>query len=278
MFPNTRSAGFTALLVVLSASLVSCADTAREEEIAVLRKQLERAENAAAEAKAMAAEAKAMVERQAAQRVAAAERAAAERAAAERAAAERAAAERAAAERRAAERPKGLSVAPEPAPWGGQALYEQALDLESEGRRAEAVRMYGRAGRSGNGKAALRLGEIYEKGIPGAARDDDDVKSRRWYYLARVLGEDVPESKIGSPGPGEVLYGQALTLESQGRGPEAVKVYARAARSGNSMAALRLGEIYDRGLAGVSRDYAESLKWYNAARVLGEDVPLAKSR
>ena len=37
-------------------------------------------------------------------------------------------------------------------------------------------------------------------------------------------------------------------------------------------------KIYDKGIAGVSRDYAESLKWYNAARVLGEDVPMAKSR
>ena len=43
-------------------------------------------------------------------------------------------------------------------------------------------------------------------------------------------------------------------------------------------AAKRLGEIYDKGIAGVSRDYAESLKWYNAARVLGEEVPLAKGR
>ena len=48
--------------------------------------------------------------------------------------------------------------------------------------------------------------------------------------------------------------------------------------SGNGKAAKRLGDIYDKGLAGVSRDYAESLKWYNAARVLGEDVPMAKSR
>ena len=40
----------------------------------------------------------------------------------------------------------------------------------------------------------------------------------------------------------------------------------------------RLGEIFDKGLVGIQRDYAESLKWYNAARVLGEDVPMAKSR
>jgi len=57
-----------------------------------------------------------------------------------------------------------------------------------------------------------------------------------------------------------------------------VKKYMQAAKTGNGKAAKRLGEIYDKGLAGIPRDYAESLKWYNAARVLGEEVPMAKGR
>ena len=80
-----------------------------------------------------------------------------------------------------------------------------------------------------------------------------------------------------APG-GEALLKQAEALEGQGNGKEAVKVYTRAARAGNGKAAKRLGEIYDKGLVGIPRDYAESLKWYNAARVLGEDVPLARGR
>jgi eukaryotic-like serine/threonine-protein kinase len=76
----------------------------------------------------------------------------------------------------------------------------------------------------------------------------------------------------------DALLKQAEALESQGNGRDAVKLYTRAARSGNGKAAKRLGEIYDKGLAGIPRDYAESLKWYNAARVLGEDVPLARGR
>ena len=76
----------------------------------------------------------------------------------------------------------------------------------------------------------------------------------------------------------DALLKQAEALEQQGNGKEAVKVYTRAARSGNGKAAKRLGEIYDKGLVGIPRDYAESLKWYNAARVLGEDVPLARGR
>jgi serine/threonine-protein kinase len=74
------------------------------------------------------------------------------------------------------------------------------------------------------------------------------------------------------------LLKQAEGLEEQGNGKEAVKAYTRAARAGNGRAAKRLGEIYDKGLVGIPRDYAESLKWYNAARVLGEEVPLARGR
>jgi len=81
-----------------------------------------------------------------------------------------------------------------------------------------------------------------------------------------------------TPGGGPSLFDQAAALDAEGKGGEAVKLYIRAARSGNGKAAKRLGEIYDKGLIGVSRDYAESLKWYNAARVLGEEVPMAKSR
>jgi len=81
-----------------------------------------------------------------------------------------------------------------------------------------------------------------------------------------------------APAGSDTLFQQASTLEQQGKGGEAVKAYTRAARAGNSKAMKRLGEIYDKGIPGVSRDYAESLKWYNAARVLGEEVPLAKGR
>jgi serine/threonine-protein kinase len=78
--------------------------------------------------------------------------------------------------------------------------------------------------------------------------------------------------------PSEGLFQQAAALEGEGKGREAVKLYTQAARSGSGKAAKRLGEIYDKGLVGISRDYAESLKWYNAARVLGEEVPMAKGR
>ena len=82
-----------------------------------------------------------------------------------------------------------------------------------------------------------------------------------------------------SPAGGAASLQVAQGLEGEGKGKEAVKAYISAARGGSCDAAKRLGDIYDKGLIGVSRDYAEALKWYNFARTLGTcDVPAPKNR
>jgi TPR repeat protein len=160
-------------------------------------------------------------------------------------------------------------------------LFDQAAALELEGKGAEAVRAYTRAARSGNGRAAKRLGEIYDKGVPGVSRDY--AESLKWYNTARALGEDIKDARRGgdghnpdiepqkdAPRSAGRLYDQAAELERSGKGSEAVYVYRRAARSGDGKAANRLGEIYGQGIPGVDSNYAESLKWCNTARALGE--------
>ena len=86
--------------------------------------------------------------------------------------------------------------------------------------------------------------------------------------LAEKRAVEAVQTKAGA------LYEQARRLEVEGKGAEAVKIYIRAARARLGKAALRLGEIYDQGIPGVARDRAESLKWYKAARALGEPVSL----
>jgi serine/threonine-protein kinase len=76
----------------------------------------------------------------------------------------------------------------------------------------------------------------------------------------------------------ETLYQQALSMESGGDVKGAIRIYRRAARAGSGKAAKRLGEIFDRGVPGVPRDYAESLQWYETARQLGETVETAGKR
>jgi serine/threonine-protein kinase len=165
---------------------------------------------------------------------------AAERARAEKLAQEKAAAEKAAAERRAAEDRE--RVARE------KAAAEKAIaDAKAAADRARAEA---------------------ERQIAEARAATEKAKAEA----------EKAKTTAAAPAGGEALFQQAESLEQQGKGNDAVKVYVRSARAGNGKAAKRLGEIYDKGIAGVSRDYAESLKWYNAARVLGEEVPMAKSR
>ena len=64
--------------------------------------------------------------------------------------------------------------------------FEQAVYSERAGNMREAVVLYAKAARSGDGKAAHRLGEIYEKGLGGVQRNPD--LASRWYNNARALG------------------------------------------------------------------------------------------
>jgi serine/threonine-protein kinase len=87
-----------------------------------------------------------------------------------------------------------------------------------------------------------------------------------------------PAAPLSKAAEAEILYQQAQQMESSGKASQAIRVYRRAARAGNGKAAKRLGEIYDKGVPGVSRDYAESLQWYETARQLGETIELSGKR
>ena len=65
-------------------------------------------------------------------------------------------------------------------------LYEQALKAERAGDVKAAIALYRQAAQGGNGQAAHRLGEIYEKGL-GAVRADYQ-ESLKWFNAARTLG------------------------------------------------------------------------------------------
>ena len=136
--------------------------------------------------------------------------------------------------------------------------------LEDAKRQAEEAEKAKRSAEARKAADASRLRDAKAKKTAAAEK-------------AKAEAEKAKLAATSAPG-GDALLAQASALEQQGKGNDAVKLYVRAARSGNGKAAKRLGDIYDKGLAGVPRDYAESLKWYNAARVLGEEVPLTKSR
>jgi len=116
-----------------------------------------------------------------------------------------------------------------------------------------------------------------EKAALEAQREQIAMEKARAEKLAaeaRAAAEPARQPKVTYLTSSEARK-KAMDLETEGRGHEAVRIYIAAARSGDCEAAAGLGEIYDKGLVGVARDYAESLKWQNAARVLGCNVPLS---
>src|ERR671934_144455 len=108
------------------------------------------------------------------------------------------------------------------------------------------------------------------------AKASEQAERERLAALERDRQRQPP---LGAAPGGAVSLQTAQTLEGEGKGKDAVKAYISAARGGSCDAAKRLGDIYDKGLIGVSRDYAEALKWYNFARTPGTcDVPTPKNR
>ena len=156
----------------------------------------------------------------------------------------------------------------DPSAGGAELLLRQAAALENENRTRQAIDFYADAASLGSPTAAMRLSEIYARGIGGTAADA--AQARKWFNSARVLGEP-REPQATAPRSRSSVLEQAIALDRQGNMPEAVRFYLRSARSGSGLAAKRLGEIYATGANGVERDYVLSLKWSNAARVLGED-------
>src|SRR5882672_6556520 len=84
-----------------------------------------------------------------------------------------------------------------------------------------------------------------------------------------------PATDTPKPTPPVAVQGNANSFqlaqnfEAEGKEREAVRAYASAANAGNCEAAKRLGQIYDKGIRDVKRDYLESLKWYSQAEKLG---------
>jgi len=75
---------------------------------------------------------------------------------------------------------------------------------------------------------------------------------------------------------------RAIALEQEGKTGEAGRLLRRVTREGKGeaagQAAKRYGDMLQKGVPGVPRDYGEALRYYEIARLNGVEVPLAKSR
>ncbi len=101
---------------------------------------------------------------------------------------------------RRAQEPVPQETAPKVPKPEAEPLYQQAVAMEQGGNAKDAIRIYRRAARAGSGKAAKRLGEIFDCGVQDVARDYSE--SLAWYETARELGEQVETAgKRSCPAP-----------------------------------------------------------------------------
>lgn len=89
----------------------------------------------------------------------------------------------------------------------------------------------------------------------------------------------VPDGAAPTP---ESLLQRAIVLERDGKYAEAARLLRQATREGKGdaagQAAKRMGDLLQKGVPGVSRDYGEALRYYEIARLNGVDVPFQKAR
>ncbi|MBS0336074.1 MAG: sel1 repeat family protein [Proteobacteria bacterium] len=73
-------------------------------------------------------------------------------------------------------------------------------------------------------------------------------------------------------------HADGVAMERRKDDAGAIIAFTEAAQNGYGPAQRKLGDIYGHGNAAVTRDYEESLRWYQLARDNGEDVPPIQPR
>ena len=80
----------------------------------------------------------------------------------------------------------------------------------------------------------------------------------------------------------ESMLQRAIALEREGKTAEAARLFRQVTREGKGEAAghaaKRYGDMLQKGVPGVPRDYGEALRYYEIARLNGVEVPVSKSR
>ena len=198
---------------------------------------------------------KAAVEKTAAEKRAAADKVASDKAASDKAEADRVAAtEKAATDKAAA--PKASTAAP------------PVAAKPPEAPRAKITASTGAAER------------LLIKEEEAAAKKAAEAKASSGEQVASV---SPTLTDPGAPGaaaaaPSVPLYQQGKAAESSGNIKGAVRLYVRAVRAGEFEAAKALGDIFAEGKGDVTKDYAESLKYYAIAKKNGVMVDTQQGR
>src|SRR6185503_9997095 len=145
----------------------------------------------------------------------------------------------------------------------------------AELRRAELARLQAESGRKTEPVAKVEPKKAVEPAKP------ESVK------IAAVTPAPTP-APTPTPAPDtapvsiETMLARAISLERDGKTAEAARLFRQVTREGRGeaagQAAKHYGDMLQKGVPGVPRDYGEALRYYEIARLNGVDVPVTKSR
>ena len=120
---------------------------------------------------------------------------------------------------------------------------------------------YTKAADAGHSWSADRLGEIYRKGDLGV--EEDSNQAFQWFQKAANLGNVDSMTMIGA------LYADGYGIKQNDQ--QAIYWFTKGAEAGNASAANALGEIYRDAQLGVTKDAAQSLRYFGLAAQHGHE-------
>lgn len=135
------------------------------------------------------------------------------------------------------------------------------LYMEEDGipeNQEKAIEWFERAAARGSTWAMCNLAAIY------ALRDDND-KARYWYEQAAAYGDIDDDSLI------ELAHLYYIDDHVHNNRKKALKWYKQAAKRGNLLAMVRVGDLYADGCGGVWHSFRRAEEWYQRAAAEGDD-------
>lgn len=138
-------------------------------------------------------------------------------------------------------------------------MYETGEQVEMD--KVEAANWYRRAAESGEVQAMISLGLLYEKGEGGVGQDL--AEAAYWYRKAADSGDSSAQQTIA------YMYEQGEGVSQDAK--QAARWYEKAALQGKVTAQANLGRLYQLGI-GVPKDTNQAIFWYEKAAAQGNDA------
>jgi len=161
-------------------------------------------------------------------------------------------------------------------------LAEQVRQREAEAaKQAEVTRQREAEAKRQAETAEKRRQELARLQAPPAK--PEAPKAAEPVKLAAVAPAPLPAlAPDAAPISIETMLQRAISLEREGKTAEAARLLRQATREGKGeaagQAAKRYGDMLQKGVPGVPRDYGEALRYYEIARLNGVEVPVTKAR